>query len=90
MQERQRWSGAKRNLVPGDLVLIVDNTAPRNSWVIGRVLQTFPDRRGFVRQVRIKTKSSCLNRPITKVCLLPEADAGCGATGTDDDALTSA
>ena len=76
LQERQRWSGVKRNLIPGDVVLIVDNTAPRNSWVMGRVLQTFPDRRGFVRQVRIKTKSSCLDRPITKVCLLQEAEAG--------------
>ena len=85
LQERQRWSGVKRNLVPGDLVLIVDSTAPRNSWVIGRVLQTFPDRRGFVRQVRIKTKSSCLNRPITKVCLLQEADAGCGEAVRDDN-----
>ena len=74
LQERQRWTGVKRNLVPGDIVLIVDNTAPRNSWVMGRVLQTFPDRRGFVRQVRIKTKSSCLDRPITKVCLLQEAE----------------
>ena len=85
LQERQRWSGVKRNLVPGDLVLIVDSTAPRNSWVMGRVLQTFPDRRGFVRQVRIKTKSSCLNRPITKVCLLQEADAGCGEAVRDDN-----
>lgn len=42
------------------------------------------DRRGFVRQVRIKTKSSCLNWPITKVCLLQEAEAGEVAAVTDD------
>lgn len=76
LQERQRWSAVKRNLVPGDIVLIVDDTAPRNSWVMGRVVQTFPDRSGFVCQVRIKTKSNCLDRPITKVCLLQEAGAG--------------
>lgn len=74
LQERQRWIGVKRNLVVGDLVIIMDSTAPRNSWPTGRVIQTFPDRRGFVRQVRIKTKTSCLERPITKVCLLQEAE----------------
>lgn len=76
LQERQRWPGVKRNLVPGDIVLITDNTAPHNSWVIGRVQQTFPDKRGFVCQVHIKTRSSCVDRPIKKVCLLQEADAG--------------
>lgn len=32
LQEHQKWSGVKRNVVPGDTVLIVDNTAPRSSW----------------------------------------------------------
>lgn len=73
-QERQRWIGVKRNLIVGDLVLIMDSSAPRNSWPMGRVIKTFPDRRGFVRQVRIKTQTSCLDRPITKLCLLLEAD----------------
>ena len=74
LQERQRWTGVKRNLVVGDLVIIMDSTAPRNSWPVGRVIQTFPDRRGFVRQVRVKTRSSCLDRPITKLCLLQESE----------------
>lgn len=75
LQERQRWIRPKRNLAVGDLVLIMDNTAPRNSWLMGRVMQTFPDRKGLVRQVKIKTRTSCLDRPITKVCLLQEAEA---------------
>lgn len=75
LQERQKWTGIKRNFVEGDVVLIVDETAPRNSWVMGKVIQTFPDRRGFVRRLRIKTRTSSLERPITKVCLLQEAEA---------------
>ncbi|KAG7524560.1 hypothetical protein JOB18_013868 [Solea senegalensis] len=67
LQERQRWTGVQRNLVAGDLVLLMDSTAPRNSWIMGRVLQTFPDRKGFVRQIRIKTRTSCLDRPISKM-----------------------
>ncbi|GAA6083698.1 uncharacterized protein LOC109200008, partial [Tachysurus ichikawai] len=76
LQERQKWSRVKRNFKPGDIVLIVDNTAPRNSWLIGRIIQTFPDRRGLVRHVQVKTKTNCLERPITKVCLLQESEDG--------------
>ena len=74
LQERQKWSGVNRNFVPGDIVVIVDDSAPRNSWLTGRIIQTIPDRRGLARLVRIKTKTSCLDRPITKVCLLQEAE----------------
>lgn len=74
LQERQKWTGVQRNLVVGDLVLLMDSTAPRNSWIMGRVLQTFPDRKGFVRHIWLKTRTSCLDRPISKVCLLLEKE----------------
>ena len=73
LQERQKWNRPRRSLSPGDLVLIVDETAPRNSWLMGRILQTMPDSKGLVRQVRVKTKYSILDRPVTKLCLLLEA-----------------
>lgn len=70
LQERQKWTDTKKNIQTGDIVLIVDATAPRGSWMLGRVLQTFQDGKGLVRSVKIKTKTSVLERPITKVCLL--------------------
>lgn len=72
LQERQKWVTPKKNIQTGDIVLIVDATAPRGSWVMGRVLQTFQDGNGLVRSVKIKTQTSILERPITKVCLLVE------------------
>ncbi|XP_034530056.1 uncharacterized protein LOC117805434 [Notolabrus celidotus] len=74
LQERQKWQSTRRNFIPGDLVVVVDESAPRNSWLTGRVVQAVPDKRGLVRQIRVKTKTSCLDRPITKVCLLQEAE----------------
>ena len=74
LQERQKRSSVKRNFISGDIVLIVGDSAPHNSWLTGRIVQTTPNRRGLVRQVRIKTKTSYLDRPITKVCLLQEAE----------------
>ena len=71
LQERQKWNEEKRNFVPGDVV--VDSTAPRGSWLLGKILQTFPDKKGLVRSVRLQTKTSVLERPVTKICLLCEA-----------------
>ncbi len=70
MQERQKWNVIKKNLKQGDIVLIIDDTAPRNSWPMGRIVNIFPDKKGIVRQVQVKTKSSTVERPITKLCLL--------------------
>lgn len=74
LQERQRWSKDKRSFVVGDIVLVADSTAPRGSWLLGKVLQTFPDTQGLVRSVKVLTKCNILERPITKICLLLEAD----------------
>lgn len=74
LQERQRWTRPSRNFLVGDIVLIVDDTAPRNSWITGKVIHAISDKAGMVRQVRIKTKTSVLDRPITKICLLQESD----------------
>lgn len=38
LQERQKWHRIRRNFIPGDFVVIVDEYAPRNSWLIGRVV----------------------------------------------------
>lgn len=73
MQERSKWNHPKRNFAPGDLVVIVDDTAPRNSWLMGRVIKALPGAKGLVRSVLLKTKTSIIQRPINKLCLLLEA-----------------
>ena len=60
----------------GDVVLLVDSSSPRNSWLMGRVVETLPDSSGMVRRVRIKTKTNTLERPVNKLCLLEEAVSG--------------
>lgn len=74
LQERQKWTSLKRNLSVGDIVLVVDSTAPRGSWPLGTVLETKPDARGLVRSVKLKTKTSVLERPITKLCQILESE----------------
>ncbi|KAL7852267.1 hypothetical protein SRHO_G00180520 [Serrasalmus rhombeus] len=70
LQKHQKWTRVSRNYVPGDIVLIVDESPERNSWVLGRVTHTVQDEHGLVRRVRVKTNTSELDRSITKICLL--------------------
>ncbi|XP_060605456.1 uncharacterized protein LOC132757974 [Ruditapes philippinarum] len=74
LQERQKWFDTKRNMSIGDIVLVVDSNAPRNSWLLGKVTDTIPDKLGYVRQVKLKTSfNNSLVRPVDKLCLLLES-----------------
>ncbi|XP_020556881.2 uncharacterized protein LOC110014410 [Oryzias latipes] len=72
LQERQKWNQRKRNLLVGDIVVIMDSSAPRGSWLLGKVLEVYSDKRGLVRSVKLQTKSNVINTPISKLCLLQE------------------
>jgi hypothetical protein len=75
LQEQQKWLFPKRNLQIDDVVIIVDEASPRNSWSLAKVVETFPDRRGFVRKARVRTRTgNVLERPTTKLCLMLEKD----------------
>ena len=75
LQERQKWNTVRKNIsVVGDVVLVVDPTAPRGSWPLGRVLETKPDARGLTRTVKLQTKTSGIDRPIAKPCRLLEKE----------------
>lgn len=76
LQEIQKWNGTKINFQNGDIVLIVDSSAPRGSWPLGKVVEVHPDEKGLVRVVKLKTKTGILERPITKICLLLENTEG--------------
>ena len=49
LQEKQKWTKPRRSLTPGDIVLVVDATALRGSWTMGKVLDARPVAKGLVR-----------------------------------------
>lgn len=77
LQQRQKWNFPRRNLAVDDIVLIVDDNSPRSCWPMARVIEVMPGRDGCVRRVKVKTKTSELERPIDK-CVLLEAVEECG------------
>ena len=74
LQERQKWFRPRRNFAVGDTVIVADESTPRNVWPLGRIMEVFPDKQGYVRRVKIRTKSGMLERPITKLCPLESID----------------
>ena len=74
LQERQKWLFPERSVQVGDVVLVVDPSAPRGSWPLGRVQAVFPDKKGLVQSAEVKTKCTTLVRPITKLVIVLECD----------------
>jgi len=70
-----KWRTDNRKVEVNDLVLVVDQQAPRCSWLLGRVSETFKGRDDRVRVVTLRTKNGTLTRPVSRICFL-ECDSG--------------
>ena len=70
LQFRQKWYHKQRNLQIGDLVLVSDENTPRHLWPLGLITEVRVSGDGLVRAVSIKTQSTNLVRPISKVVLI--------------------
>ena len=75
LSARQKWSRERRNVAVNDIVIMMDNCTPRSQWPLGRVLEVYPDKKGFVRTVLVKTNGGQLKRPISKLCVVIPSDA---------------
>ncbi|TRY71895.1 hypothetical protein TCAL_14851 [Tigriopus californicus] len=71
---RDKWKTRNRNLMVDDVVLVVDPLALRGQWKIGPILEVFAGNDGLVRAAKVNLPSGPLVRPITKLCLLQQAD----------------
>ena len=87
LQLRQKWIPVQRNLQVDDIVIIKDESLPRNRWKLGRVDETYPNNDGLIRKVRVVIATDSLDdsgrptkpvvhleRPVQKVILLLPRD----------------
>ena len=58
----------------GNVVLVATESSQKNSWLLGRIVETFLDGRGIVGQVKVRTKTTVFESPVDKLCLLIEGD----------------
>lgn len=86
LQQRNKWQTSRRNVQVGDVVLIHEHEAHRNTWPMGRIIRTMTDDDGLVRRVWVRIglreldkqgkpvkRVSELERPVQKVVVLIES-----------------
>ena len=77
-QKRQKWNETSPNSQVGDVVLIRDETCPRNQWPLAKVTEVLPSDDGLVRKVRLLVTRSgtrkVFDRPIHKLILIYRQD----------------
>ena len=74
LQQRPKWGRTHRNFAVNDIVLVLDESLPRSSWPLGRILEVYQNQTdGLVRRVKVKTRASTIVRPIDKIVLLEAA-----------------
>ena len=52
---RSKWHTKERNVAEGDVVWLADQNALRGQFKLGRVTSAFPDEKGVVRDVKVRT-----------------------------------
>ena len=76
LQCRQKWTGVKRNLQNGDVVLMKDEGTPRGQWPLGLVTDVHESKDGLVRSVTLRSKGSSYDRPVHNTVLLVAREEG--------------
>lgn len=71
LQQRQKWQKESGNLQTGEVVMIVDQQAPRALWQIGTVAKVIPGQDGRVRTAVVNVKDKSYTRPVARLIKLP-------------------
>ncbi|KRZ82407.1 hypothetical protein T08_11090 [Trichinella sp. T8] len=72
---RGKWKKIDRPPEVDDLVLVTEDTVPRNRWKLGVITELLPGSDGIVRSVRLRTARGVLTRPSRLLVLLEPAKA---------------
>lgn len=87
LQQRQIRQKDRRDAKVNDIVILSEESFPRNQWKIARVAEVYPSSDGRVRKVKLQlgdssldsqgkrtTRPTYLDRPVQKTVLLLEAE----------------
>ncbi len=85
ISQRQKWHEVRRNVKVGDVVIIKEADAPRNTWNLARVIEALQSDDGLVRKVKLQmsnpaldncgrrtNKLSVIERPVQKLVVILE------------------
>jgi hypothetical protein len=69
LSKRHKWTKTRKDLKPGDVVLVINPNLPRRHWPLGRLIEVFPGKDGHVRIPKVLLGQNVLVRPISKLCI---------------------
>jgi hypothetical protein len=55
LMTRAKWQTRQRDAMVNDIVLVLDDNMPRGHWRMGRVVEVFRGKNGYVRSCRLRT-----------------------------------
>lgn len=76
---------AGRSLKPGDVVIIVDSSLPRNVWPRGVVTAVHPGPDGEIRNADVRTRGGVFRRPTARLAVLPTEEEGAASAAPGGD-----
>jgi len=68
--KKEKWLDAVPGIRVGDVVILMNDQLPRNSWPKGIIEQVFPGKDEITRVVDVRTATGTYRRPVTKICPL--------------------
>ena len=69
LQVMRQWLEKQPNLDIGDVVIVIDGTIPRSSWLLGRVLEVRGSSDGCVRQAVSRPDQEELSQGLSTNCV---------------------
>ncbi|XP_072220163.1 uncharacterized protein [Leuresthes tenuis] len=78
LQARRKWRDSQRDRKEGDIVLLKDSQAARNTWPMAKITAVYPGRDSKARKVELRTSeqgsAKVFLRPVSEVVLLLSED----------------
>ena len=62
----RKWKSKSTNLRMGDIVMLTYKGNFKDDYILAKVIETFPDKTGLVRKVRIKYRKKNIKEDATK------------------------
>ena len=69
-----KWRYPSRNIQPGDLVVVHEDSPISTKWPLARVVEVYPGKDDLVRVAKIKTAYGTYTRPVSKLAAVLPAD----------------
>lgn len=70
LTKRTKWFKQVEPIKFGDIVLVIDERNPRNTWPKGIVEEVIIAKDGCIRQVMVRCGKRTLSRPVSKLAIL--------------------